>query len=418
MNSTLKLRSAVIVFALVGVLNIEGLLKLLVWSDISSGQLNPYLGPLVLLVLGLLYFHQSFSNYLKDQSRRSNKVFLLTLLTTAVMVTFGISSGEWLKLSRDIIYLWIMSLTYLNLRAYGIDKSFDIRFAVKWLLALNIVILPSIAILLLRDMTTGRFASFMLSEPVFAIVTALIMSMAFYCRLNFWWLVIGTAFSTGWIVLSGTRTALILLAATVGYVALIGYGKQKHLWPKVFAFLGVGVLLGLYSDVLFDAVENMSGLRVLNYSDTEYGSLHTRFSWYSMLFEHLVRESVIGGFGAGASESSIGYLTHFDFLRYWYDYSLFYLLMFLAFPVRILLELRNAGNNRSNPLVDATLFTMSAVMLVLVSMHNIFQSPGGTIVLTTMLFLTYYGFLQRSDTALTPEDAPSLVLTPPSSLRA
>ena len=97
----------------------------------------------------------------------------------------------------------------------------------------------------------------------------------------------------------------------------------------------------------------------------------------------------IGGYGPGSAEAKSGVLPHFDLLRFWHDYSLFGMLLWLLLPVCMFyVALRYAAAGRAHRRLNVIAWTLWLLaMTVLVGAHNIFQTPIGVAVFAVFLAL-------------------------------
>ena len=223
-------------------------------------------------------------------------------------------------------------------------------------------------------------AGFMLSPPVFA--NTLFLLTAMYLSISKGWggiRVLSLIVPVVFILLSGTRTALalyLLFLFCYMWFSTPSSIVKIRLFSVVFLFLALFLLL--FGGAVNDAII-YSGSRMASLDDLEGGSLGTRVLWYMRLISALSENFYIGGFGAGSSENLIGYITHFDFLRYWFDYSILSLVILVCLFYRLsMLSVVRPGFQ--------LLFVINVLILTFLSTHNVFQSPATVMLVALYLY--------------------------------
>jgi hypothetical protein len=143
------------------------------------------------------------------------------------------------------------------------------------------------------------------------------------------------------------------------------------------------------------------GARVVSAEDLEQGSLQTRVVWTGMLLKDIKESGYLGGFGAGEAERAIGFLPHFDVLRFWYDYSIVFVIVMVVILFAELTKYFD-GTKRSNKEL-VYVFYMLLLVLIL-STHNIFQDAAMTILMATTLVVcgSYLRSIQRRQVLFRP----------------
>lgn len=380
-----SLVSIIMATALVAILHIDGIFRYVFLKNHRPGSINPQLAAVLLVIFGIIYIYKVFIPWLARGLPVLGKNTFLMASALSVLVIFG-HGGELNKVARDISYLMTMWLCFAIIRAYNLVFHAEVGKFLAILLISSCIILPSLHFFIFQQ-DSGRFGGFMLSEPIFANSMVMIMTMAFSFRLSRELLVIGSVFSGFWIFMSGTRTAMFLFLLLLGYVWLFDFGRRCLTWKRgmialVLFMSGLGVFITTYAQ----NAEAMADVRVLSVSDMEGGSLATRTLWYGLLFNRLMTERMVGGFGAGSSEAYIGEITHFDFLRFWHDYSIAYLVLFLCLLYQYVSGFSGKITNSLSKYVFVGFLCLSVTLF---SMHNIFQSPSGVLMVAIMVSIAF-----------------------------
>ncbi|MCE8027085.1 hypothetical protein HOP54_00070 [Halomonas daqingensis] len=378
-----KKTEALIALFLSSVLFYEGYFVLF-FGIKEAGSLNPYLAT-ILAFVGLVLF--------LINNRVNLCIFGVYALLSLFILTFtAFNDGAWAKALRDQAYMTIFCFFFFYFYTKSRKASFSSESFSFYLAFFSIGLYPSLGLFLDFSAYEGRFPGFSLSPPVFAngiLLSYLVFrNIAFERKIAcFVFFVLAVFFITK----SGTRSALVMiLIYELVYIFMRRSGGGGRLCIVLAAVVGLALFLFLS----FDGAEH----RVISITDTESGSLSTRMQWYVLLLEDIYNSVFFGGFGAGAAEARLGYIPHFDLLRFWYDYSVVFFILFLTL---IFSMLRFSGFELSIIFVRRlfmSLFFLSLCFLNLIflSMHNAFQVPG--LVLFMSLWLVYYpyGFFEKN----------------------
>lgn len=354
----------------------EGFLKI-VGFNVSSGSGNPIF--FVFLILS------SFGLWLKVGKVDIISFSCLTFLIFVMLLVFFIKGVYFYKLVRDVfsissLYFLLVLFDHLF---YKNSRKLDKRqfFLSLWFFVS--VFYPAIGFAFNIQSYGDRFSGFMLSPTLFS-CGVLVVYMAVRFNVNLGLLsVILYLVSFGLIFASGTRSSLfVLIAFEVLFIFNNKYERHKYL-SYILLLCGSATLLWLVNGSAEVMIEPLSSPsitlnRVLSVDDIKTGSLNTRLTWYLLLVDSLRENSFfVGGLGAGASEAKIGFITHFDFLRFWYDYSIFFVLAFLFLIYYF--YLKQSLINVRNVLRDwrrLTFLSIFSLNIILLSMHNAFQTPS------------------------------------------
>lgn len=369
---------------LIVLLNVHGLVFLFAGLEVSAGQFNPVLAPLILICLAAPILHAEFLGRLSVGWLFAPRILLMGGAATTVLVMAGVG-GLVVKLLRDLVYLWLVVLTVVGIRSLEDRRLLDWSTMVTTMLLVGTLIMPLGALMGGMFDVRGRFMGFSLSPSMFAVTLVMLCVIGYRViqRRALWWLCFGL--SVVWTVLSGTRTALALLLMLFGMAMYTGYSgpnrRRIAASARLLILTVMIVVIGLGLEWLMEA---RLEFRVVDFSDVGGGSIASRLGWYAVTWQNIAATNFVGGLGAGASERMTGVLTHFDVLRYWHDYSVVYLVTFGA----LLLEATRMGgvpvtdSYRLVGVVDR-LFALGAVLVL--STHNVFQSPAETLLLVVML---------------------------------
>jgi hypothetical protein len=378
----------------------------------TAGFLNPWTGPIALVtalaaflwlfpVRGLWRFVASapraFSSALRAAVRTSSVRPLTALLRARVewlLVVAGAISIVWVVFTilsvsprkglRDLIYLWLMCLLFVvftTLRDRGLLRT-D-RFAQALVIGF-FVIIPVISLLVLNDAyARHRYSGLLFSPSVFAVVSSLIVQFSLTNINNRWWRISAVVLGLALIGLSGTRSPFV---AAVVFVAVWLFTRLLGLRaPKYVKILAPVTLVAVVSAIVYFGQQ----FRVLQFTNWRFGSVPTRLSLYRGLISDMRGSFYIGGYGPGSAEAKGNVLPHFDLLRFWHDYSVFGLLLWLLLALcmfYVALQNTAAGHtHRHLTLIGWAVWLFA--MTLLVSAHNIFQTPIGVVVFTVFLAL-------------------------------
>ncbi len=374
-----------VTYMLVGLItfaiNVEGLLNL-AFGGIEAGALNPVLAPMFLFcLLGICLFSTHIRMSLRDNEIRGLMILLVPLVILVLLA--GVFGDSLAKAFRDIVYFGLIVALLVLVNAYIKNKLIESEKLINSIFYINAILMPllSFFILGLDSGFGGRMAGFMLSPPVFANTLFLLSAMYLAIGKGWgWFRVLSLIVPVVFILLSGTRTALalfILFLFCYMWFSTPSSIVKVRLFSTVFLLLLLFLLLfgGSINDAIID-----SGSRMASVDDLEGGSLGTRILWYMRLISALSEDFYVGGFGAGSSENLLGYITHFDFLRYWFDYSILSLVLLMWLFYRLsMLTIARPGFQ--------LLFIVNILILTFLSTHNIFQGPAT--VMLAALYLYY-----------------------------
>lgn len=306
----------------------------------------------------------------------------LILVTLACM-----DEGSTLKLFRDYAYIAIFLMSFLLIRRMAIDNTIDARLFALYLAILTIIAFPILGLITGMQGYDGRFPGFMLSPPIFANTVMISYLIARNARLGARWTWLLFCCASIFVFLSGTRSPLLTL---IIYELIIIGSAELVSRNRTIYILTMGIGLSALAGVIVDFYGNIAGghpgSRIFAQQDSDGGSLQTRSTWYYEIFESLAKDHYIGGFGAGAAERLTGYITHFDLLRYWYDYSVLYVVIFLC-AIYKMYRVASRNFEFNSKLYEFILFPFIVLNVVLISMHNAFQAPG-----LVILFASYLNF--------------------------
>jgi hypothetical protein len=313
-------------------------------------------------------------------------VLLAALATVIILAAKGGSSAQ--KLFRDYLYLIIL-LGAFNFFRWVLDSSMvGVKSLSFYIAIFVIVVFPLIGFAVGMKGFDGRFPGFMLSPPVFANAVMLAYLMVRNARLGSLWTVFFFICAIVCIASSGTRSPLFTVAMYELLLLVSGEAAERNRFVNLIFIGAAGAMLGLLAADLYGSFSaRYSDFRIFSQADSDGGSLQTRTSWYADILNGLSRDDYVGGFGAGAAERLTGYITHFDILRYWYDYSIFYVGIFL-FSILKMYRLGGRVSCRGSVLYSALIYPFVAMNMLLLSMHNVFQIPG--LVLLVAIYLNNY----------------------------
>ncbi|MGU7811291.1 hypothetical protein [Burkholderia sp. AW49-1] len=354
----------------------------------EAGEFNPAIAVVVAAAAGTAFVF-----------RKRMPIWLPGVLAAFAVLMVALAAiddqGAAQKLARDYLYMFLLVVTFSAVRERIDNGRIDSRSFAAWLALLIIVIFPTLGAVTGMVGYEGRFAGFSLSPPIFANGVMLAYLVARNNHLRLRWIVPLFVASVLCIVLSGTRSALMTLVLyemlLLGTAAGIARNRSAY---YALILLGSAIVALVAWDLRDAMTTGGTHSRVFAQSDSDGGSLNTRVGWYLELWMRLASNNYFGGFGAGSAERATGYITHFDVLRYWYDYSILFVGLFSFVLVRGFLSgsaVRNAQARGYRRLVVP--FFMANVLLM--SLHNIFQAPG-----TLLLFAVYLNFARLQPEAI------------------
>lgn len=349
----------------------DGVRNIITPSYVEVGSNNMIVGPVWLLVLLVSFLFapalRSFTTFTGITKHRLLGAFFFV----AFMAMFVASSGNQfflVKAARDIFYL-----AYFSFVAFWFDSVYFkrqegaqfVRYFLRWHFY-SFLFLTFLAAVLGKFDDSDRLMGAQLTASIFGNYVPVLCFFFLVSNPSRFLEVIAIFASVVLVILSGTRTALVVLILLVVYFYSFYRSNRVGLGSLLPVFF-LGLIAAASTFFLEGSSENV---RSLSADDVEGGSVATRFYWYEKLFDSIVRSGGWGGFGAGAAEADIGYITHADFLRFWYDYG-------LAFPVVVFIFVLGVIFHRAK-LSFLTLIDVSVFVLVMVNFtfHNLFQAPN------------------------------------------
>jgi hypothetical protein len=383
------------------ILNSHGLAVATIMPGLPPGGLNYLLAPMALFsfAAATLMMFLSFRQRITFQNAI---ILVLTALSIAVMVIMSsglmpLSAGtNSLRFVRDLTFLLLIVFAMLWLTESHRAGAISFRAVARTLVVASGVVMPILGLILVAPMD-GRFAGFVHTPTSMANSVLLIFLIAVFSRCGAAYIAASGAVALLVIVMCGTRApfALFLLFGIVTLLTALSSVR------RVLMIAPLLLIAGLFAYWLFIGgasigAQTSSGLgaRVVSAEDIEQGSLATRWVWTGMLWREISESGYLGGFGAGQSERLVGFLPHFDILRFWYDYSIVFVVIMAVVLFAGLTKYLD-GEKRSNREL-AYLFYMLFLVLVL-STHNVFQDTGMSVLIATTLVIcgSYLRSVQR-----------------------
>jgi hypothetical protein len=352
--------------------NYDGLRNIVSAAYDTPGAENAFLAPVWLLAIVLAVSVGGRTRLLRTD--RVSAAIAVRSVTGAVLLTIvaavgSRSAGAAPKWIRDCFYLWFFagSLISTNLLLSREDggsrhlKAFVEGFCAAFVAA------TIVGLLLHQFDANGRFTGLQLTASMFGNSVAFVAYFYLSIARGAVWriLILGSALAL--IVLSGTRSALVLLGLLLLH-ATVSLRDPKERWLSLALIALAGVLGAL---TIEDPANALSGVRVVSAGDVEVGSLRTRLYWYDTLLQTLTATGGLGGFGAGAAESALGYIPHADLLRFWFDYGLLFAALLIAWIPLCAVPTRGAGRLRAY--ADRAL---AVTVFATLTFHNVFQAPN------------------------------------------
>jgi hypothetical protein len=382
-------------------LNIHGILAATIMPGLITGQLNYLLAPASLFV----FFALSFMKFL---SFRREIIFknavILTLTAVSVVVIVIMSSGllpfsggtNLLRFVRDLTFLLLIVFAMLWLTESHRAGVVSLRLMARTLVLTSGVVMPLLGLMLVAPVD-GRFAGFVHTPTSMANSVLLIFLIAVFSRCGAGYIALSGTVALLVIVMCGTRApfALFLL---FGMLALLTTLSSARRFLVVAPLLLVGAIFAYWLFVGTSPIGAQTssgvGARVVSAEDLEQGSLQTRVVWTGMLWMDIKESGYWGGFGAGEAERAIGFLPHFDVLRFWYDYSILFVIV-MAVILFVGLTKYFDGAKRSNREIVYVFYMMLLVLIL--STHNIFQDTAMSVLMATTLVVcgSYLRSIQR-----------------------
>lgn len=364
----------------------HGIVRLVARPELGPGELNAVLFAsftALLAVVRLVDWAQT-----RRISRRTLPMVLLATSAALVIglvmarVGFPVRHVEQAKGIRDLAALALVFLAGSLVRDWLPRERLNMRAFAATLLIGGGVVGPIVGALTMPLSKEGRLAGFPLTPTMLAISSLLILLVAYGAGLSRRWLLSYSVLSAIIIFATGTRVALVLL---LGFLVLyLGLGFRKSTRAvQVGGVLGVVVLLAIVVGLWNAGVmAELGESRVLSSADAEGGSIASRTYWILLLSQDLMSGGVLGGFGAGAAEARIGLLPHFDVLRFWYDYSGLFVVLFT-----LLLAGIAVGDSRLRAIPSDTWLYLGylAGTVVLLTTHNVFQDVASVLLIVLVL---------------------------------
>ena len=311
-------------------------------------------------------------------------LLVVTGAISLVWVVFTALSASPQKGLRDLAYLWLMCLLFVvftTLRDRGLMRAdlFAQALAIGFF-----VIIPLISLFVLKDAyAKHRYSGLLFSPSVFAVVGSLVVQFSLTNMRNRWWRVSAAVLGLALVGLSGTRSPFVAAAVFIAVWLFARFFAFRL--PRYVKILTPVALVAVGAATVFFGRQ----LRVFQFTEWKSGSIPTRLSFYRGLISDMRGSFYIGGYGPGSAEAKSGVLPHFDLLRFWHDYSLFGMLLWLLLPVCMFyVALRYAAAGRAHRRLNVIAWTLWLLaMTVLVGAHNIFQTPIGVAVFAVFLAL-------------------------------
>jgi hypothetical protein len=376
------------------VINIHGIAAATVLPSLPPGGLNYFLAPFsfifffaTLTMLFLLRRTIIFQNAI---------ILLLAALNIAVMVIT--SSGllpffagtNPIRFLRDVNYLLLVVCVMLWLTEGHRAGVISLRLAAKTLVLIGGVVMPILGFMLVAPVD-GRFIGFVHTPTMMANSALLIFLIAVFSRCGAAYVALCGVVTVLVIIMCGTRAAfaLFLLFGVVALLTAFSSSRRLLLVAPVVLF-GAGIAYWLFTQGVLANVQTSVGMgaRVVSAEDIEGGSIASRLVWVGVLWEHLQATRYLGGFGAGQAERTIGLLPHFDVLRFWYDYSIVFVIVLAVILFGGLTRYWDRGSRS----VSEWLHICYMLFLILVlTTHNIFQDTATSVLMaTTLVFCGNY----------------------------
>lgn len=366
----------------------DGLRNLVSAGYTAVGSNNVFIGP---IWLGGLYLTTFFFQKTRRQEmvprrglsfKESEIVYFFMFLICSVFIFSHVDESR-ISLSvskgfRDVFYIafyflvtrFFVSTFSSGVKGYSQFKVFSFSHAGFYL------VVTLLALLFAKFDVEGRFVGPQLSASMFGnYVPFVFFLLAVTVRSKaFVWIV--WAISLLLMISSGTRSALIVYAAL--FFVYIKFFFKVNL-STIFS---LSVVAGLLLAILGLNADFLGESRVVSTDDMEGGSAGTRLFWYELLLGELEKSSWLGGAGAGAAEDRIGYITHADFLRFWYDYGLFFLIFFVGWVFFGFFRLA-----RYKALDRAFICLVYVALVFNLSFHNVFQAPSILFELSVLVYV-------------------------------
>ena len=382
-------------------LNIHGIMAATIMPGLIAGQLNYLLASTSLF----LFFVITLMMFLSIRREIIFKnAILLALMAINIVAMMIMASGllpfstgtNFLRFVRDLTFLVLIVFAMLWLTESQRAGVISLRLVARTLVITSGVVMPLLGLIVVAPVD-GRFAGFVHTPTSMANSVLLIFLIAVFSRCGAGYIAMSGIVTLLVIVMCGTRAPFALFLLFVGLASLTSLSSARR-FLVVAPLLLIGALLAYW--LLFGAspigAQTSSGVgaRVVSAEDLEQGSLQTRVVWTAMLWSDIRQSGYLGGFGAGEAERAIGFLPHFDVLRFWYDYSIVFVIV-MAVILFVGLTKYFDGVERSNREMVYVFYMMFLVLIL--STHNIFQDTAMSILMATTLVVcgSYLRTIQR-----------------------
>lgn len=366
----------------------DGLRNLVSAGYTAVGSNNIFIGPIWLggLYLITFFFRQARRQEMVPRKglnfKESEIVYFFMFLICSILIFSHVDESR-ISLSvskgfRDVFYMafyFLVARFFVLTFASGLKGYCQFRvFAISH--AGFYLIVTLFALLSAKFDIEGRFVGPQLSASMFGNYVPFVFFLLAVTVRSKTFVVITWVLSLLLMISSGTRSALIVYAAF--FLVYIKFFLRLNISTIFSLSVGAALLLaflGLNGDFLGES-------RVVSTDDMEGGSAGTRLFWYELLLGELEKGAWLGGAGAGAAEDRIGYITHADFLRFWYDYGLVFLISFVGWIVFGFLRLARYAA------LDRWLICLAYIALVFnLSFHNVFQAPSILFELSVLVYV-------------------------------
>lgn len=355
----------------------DGVLKVLKPNYTETGSFNFFIGFLILSLHSFLYlksYYLNFSNPIKPQEIYS---IAFGLVLSVILLGYSLGYFELGKIIRDIFYSFYFIVIFYVIYYFKKTEKLKFNTILKLSFFIYFVIFNFLAVVLGNFDHEDRFTGMQLAASIYGGTACLMLITLLESDLGKFNKVFYFSIGVTFLLLSGTRGAVLSLIVYFAFSLYRTFGKNKVLQTIILMLvLSIVGIIVLKIDQITAAMSALSSLRFASTADLEGGSLGTRLTWYMMILVDLYDRSLIGGFGGGAAEKLTGHITHFDLLRFWYDYSIFFIV------VQLMLFIYMIKAISPNWLL---IFLYLFAQYLLFSLHNIFQAP--TMLLTFALSL-------------------------------
>jgi hypothetical protein len=389
-------------------LNIHGIANATIMPGLSPGELNYLLAPF------FLFFFFSLAAMMFLSFRRRiifQNAIILVLAALSIVVMAVMSSGllpfstgtNSLRFLRDLTFLLLIVGAMLWLTEGHRTGVISLRLLARTLVVTSGVIMPVLGLIIVAPMD-GRFAGFVHTPTMMANSVLLIFLIAVFSRCGAGYVALCGAVTLLVLVMCGTRApfALFLLFGIVTTLTNLSSGRRLLIFTPLLLFGGLlAYWLFIGGSPIGAQTSSGMGARVVSAEDIEQGSLATRLVWTFMLWEDIRRSGFLGGFGAGEAERAISLLPHFDVLRFWYDYSIVFVILMATILFAGLTKYLFGAKWSGRELV---LIGYMMLLVLILSTHNIFQDAAMSVLMATTLVAcgSYLRSMQRRPRVFLP----------------